>query len=173
MILRNDAQRRRFLVWILGIFTAALGGILSVPLIRFALYPLFSKTTETTWSDLGDLNEFAAISSPVKRVISYEHRDGWRRIVSEKPVFIVRHSDGRLRVLSPVCPHLGCLIHWDVSRAQFVSPCHNGIFSSTGSRISGPPRRDMDVLESKVERNRLLVKYQYFRPLIPTQEVIG
>lgn len=41
--------------------------------------------------------------------------------------------------LSTRCPHLGCHVHWENVDAQFVCPCHNGIFDSNGVAIAGPP----------------------------------
>jgi len=37
------------------------------------------------------------------------------------------------------CPHLGCRVHWDGGDRQFVCPCHQGVFDSSGVAISGPP----------------------------------
>jgi len=41
--------------------------------------------------------------------------------------------------LSDVCPHLGCRVHWDGVRNQFICPCHDGHFDPAGKPISGPP----------------------------------
>ena len=76
-------------------------------------------------------------------------------------------------MLSAVCPHLGCTITWNESKKEFLSPCHNGVFTADGALVSGPPRRAMDELESKVEDGRLKVRYQYFRPLVAAKEAIA
>ena len=39
-------------------------------------------------------------------------------------------KDGVLRVLSPICPHLGCSIPWVDAKHQFICPCHTAIFAS-------------------------------------------
>jgi Rieske Fe-S protein len=75
--------------------------------------------------------------------------------------------------LSPICPHLGCSIPWVEAKQQFICPCHTAVFASDGSRISGPAPRSMDDLESKVDNGVLKVRYQYFRQLIPTKEVLA
>ena len=168
----RSTNRRSFFGALIGVGSAAVGALLSVPLIRFAIHPLLSKTTETAWSEVGSLDELSSINAPVKRLVTVEHRDGWRKVVSEKPVYVVKDA-GTLRVLSPICSHLGCSISWRESQNKFVCPCHVGIFSSDGTRISGPAPRSMDELESKVENGRLKVRYQYFRQLIPTKEVLG
>lgn len=165
--------RRSFLGVLLGVGAASVGAALSVPLVRFALHPTLARTTETVWSDLGLPDELAGITAPVKRVITVEQRDGWRKVVSEKSVYVTKSADGRLRVLSSVCPHLGCTVAWNEARGQFVSPCHNGVFAPDGALISGPPRRAMDELETKIEDGRLKVRYQYFRQLVATKEMIA
>lgn len=169
----QSTDRRSFLRMLTGIGVATVGALLSVPLFRFALYPMFVKTSGTGWSDLGSVQEIERLTFPVQRTITVEQLDGWRKVVSEKTVFIVKTPEGRLRILSPVCPHLGCMIGWDSSKQRFISPCHGGIFSPDGSLIAGPPRRAMDELESKIEQDRLLVRYQYFQPLIATKEIVG
>ena len=165
--------RRSFLGALLGVGTAGVGVLLSVPLVRFALHPVLGKTTETSLSDLGSVDEFTSITTPVKRLITVEQRDGWRRTVSQKSVYVTRGADGQLRVLSSICPHLGCSIPWSEAKGQFICPCHVGIFASDGSLISGPPPRAMDELETTVEDGRLKVRYQYFRQLVPSKEIIA
>lgn len=41
--------------------------------------------------------------------------------------------------LSSTCPHLGCQVHWEAHNDRFFCPCHNGVFTSEGKGISGPP----------------------------------
>ncbi len=168
-----DDQRRSFLGSLLVLATAGVGAMLSIPLIRFSLHPVLGHTSEAAWSDVGPAADFAASTTPVKALVSVEQRDDWRKILSTKPVYVVAAADGRPRVLSSVCPHLGCTVAWNEARGQFVSPCHNGVFAPDGAFVSGPPPRGMDELESRIENGRLQVRYQYFRQLVPTREVIA
>ena len=46
------------------------------------------------------------------------------------------------RALSSKCPHLGCRVHWDAGRGEFICPCHNGVFDKNGIAVSGPPSKD-------------------------------
>jgi menaquinol-cytochrome c reductase iron-sulfur subunit len=166
-------NRRSFLGALIALGVSSVGALLSIPLARFSLDPLWRTTPRTGWSTVGAVEQFAAIAAPVKALITVEQRDGWRKIRSTRPVYVVRGADGRLRALSAVCPHLGCTIAWSDERGQFLSPCHNGVFSSDGGRMSGPPPRGMDEFESLVEDGMLKVRYQYFRQLVPTKEVIA
>lgn len=167
------AGRRSFLGALLAVGSAFVGALLSVPLIRFAIFPLIRETTETKWAPLGETNEFSSLSSPVMRKIQIEQLDGWRRAITEKAVYITKDPQGQIRVLSSVCPHLGCTVPWNGEKKQFVCPCHNAIFSSDGLRIGGPALRGMDTLETKIEEGQLRARFQYFRQLVATKEVIG
>jgi menaquinol-cytochrome c reductase iron-sulfur subunit len=165
--------RRSFLGALLGVGAAAVGALLSVPLIRLVLHPLLRTTTPTTWSDIGPVDEFSSLTGPTKKSILVEQRDGWRKIVSENVVYVIKDADGALAALSSVCPHLGCSLPWVSDKSEFICPCHIGRFAPDGKLLGGPPPRAMDRLESRVENGVLQVHYQYFRQLVPYKEVIG
>jgi menaquinol-cytochrome c reductase iron-sulfur subunit len=169
----ESLTRRSFLGVLIGFGTVVMGAALSVPLIRFALHPLLTKTTEIGWSDVGKIDEFRSGTAPLKKLIRVEQRDAWRKIISEKAVYVLPSENGNVRVLSPICPHLGCSIPWNETKQQFICPCHVAVFGKDGTKISGPQPRSMDDLDSKVEDGVLKVRYQYFRQLIPTKEVLS
>lgn len=165
--------RRSFLAALLALGTASVGALLTIPLVRFVLHPLLRSTTPTSWSEVGRTDGFSAASSPVKKLITVDQRDGWRKIVSEKAVYVVRRASGEIEVFSSVCPHLGCSVAWRGEMAEFICPCHNGSFAADGKLISGPPPRGLDRLESKIESGVLKVHYQYFRQLVSEKEVVA
>lgn len=170
---KGSVSRRSFLGVLLGFGTVVMGAALSIPLIRFALHPLLTKTTEIGWSDIGNINEFKSITAPVKRLVKVQQRDAWREIVSEKPVYVIPAKNGAVRVLSPVCPHLGCTVPWNEAKQEFICPCHTAVFAMDGAKISGPAPRAMDDLEIKIQAGMLKVRYQYFRQLIPQKEPLS
>ncbi len=147
--------------------------LLAVPLAVYAVDPLFKRTTRKAWSSAGPATDFDSISKPAEPVISVERLDGWRLVASRKPVYVLPPGVGKHRVLSPVCPHLGCEVGWVEDRKQFFCPCHDSSFAEDGSVISGPSPRAMDYLESRVANGQLMVKYEYFRLLVPDREVMG
>jgi menaquinol-cytochrome c reductase iron-sulfur subunit len=174
----NDAEpvsekRRSFLGTLLALGSVCVGGLLSVPLIRFALFPLLRRTTELKESPVGSAAEFSSLSSPIARTIQIEQLDGWRKAVSEKTVYVTKDDRGELCVLSSICPHLGCTVPWSAAKHAFACPCHGATFSSDGKQISGPALRGMDALESTVQDGQLMVRFQYFRQLVADKEVIG
>jgi menaquinol-cytochrome c reductase iron-sulfur subunit len=86
------------------------GALLAVPLARFAMYPPRRKPGEVVWSDIGPAADLTSLAAPMKLLVEVEQRDGWRKMVSTKPDYVTRTTEGRLRVLSAVCPHLGCSV---------------------------------------------------------------
>lgn len=166
-------SRRSFLGALLGVGSVLVGALLSIPLIRFALFPLLRRTTELKRSAVGAVSEFSALTAPVMRTIQIEQVDGWRKTVSEKAVYVTKDTKGNLCVLSSICPHLGCTVPWGKDKNLFICPCHGATFASDGSRVAGPSLRGMDALETSVQDGQLLARFQYFRQLVSDKEVIG
>jgi menaquinol-cytochrome c reductase iron-sulfur subunit len=169
----EPANRRSFLAGLLAAGSAAVGALLAVPLVRFTLHPVLARTTEKSWSDVGSVDEFQSLGTPVKKPVTIEQRDGWRKTVTEKPVYVSKNAKGELIVLSAVCTHLGCSLPWVEGKKEFICPCHLGTFSPEGKLISGPPPRDMDRLETKIEDGILKTQYQFFRQLTHTKEELA
>src|SRR5450432_2150005 len=115
----SEPSRRSYIGWLVGLCTAGVSAVLAVPLIRFLIYPLTAKTTETKWSDVGLAADFAPAAAPVQRSVTVEQLDGWRKTVSEKVVYVTKDGSGKLRVLSAICPHLGCSVQWLGAKSQF------------------------------------------------------
>lgn len=165
--------RRSYLGWLTALCGAGATAVLSLPIVRYVLYPLTAKTTETKWSDAGPVSDFASLSTPVQRQITVEVVDGWTKSASDKVVYVTRGPSGTLEVLSAVCPHLGCSVRWADSQNIFACPCHGATYRPDGTKLGGPAPRGMDSLESQVQNGRLMVRHQSFRQLVPTKEVIG
>jgi menaquinol-cytochrome c reductase iron-sulfur subunit len=169
----NPLGRRSFLAAMFAVSGTVVGALLAVPLVRFITYPLRHNDADTGWSDLGSAQDFATLTAPTAKTITLERRDAWQTTTSQTAVYVLPAKNGQLRVLSPICPHLGCSVRWVGAEDKFICPCHGGSFTPTGERIAGPPPRSMDVLESRVQGGVLQVRYQYFRQLVPTKEVVA
>src|SRR5215467_6061688 len=90
-----DPPRRSFLAALLGAGSAGVGALLAIPVVRFVLHPILATTTEKSWSEVGKEEEFQAISSPLKKLVQFQQGDGWRRTVLEKPVYVVKDTNGQ------------------------------------------------------------------------------
>ena len=94
-------NRRSFLGALLALGSVFVGALLSVPLIRFAIFPLIRRTTDLKNSPVGSVSEFSSLTEPAMRTIQIEQIDGWRKTVSEKAVYITKDQRGQLCVLIP------------------------------------------------------------------------
>jgi len=166
-------SRRSFLGALLAVGGTLVGILMAAPLIRFALFPLLRRTTELKASSVGTLTEFSSLTDPVMRTIQIEQVDGWRKVVSEKAVYVTKDRQGNLCVLTSVCPHLGCTVPWNKEKSEFACPCHGAKYAADGTRVSGPSLRGMDTLETSVQDGQLLVRFQYFRQLVSDKQIIG
>src|SRR5277367_885833 len=90
-------SKRSFLAALLGVGAVGVGAVLSLPVLRFVLYPLLTRTTEIQWSDIGQVAELQPGSAPIKKLIQVEQRDGWRKLLSEKAVYVVQDKTGKLK----------------------------------------------------------------------------
>jgi len=170
---KNNSDRRSFLTGLLAAGSAAVGALLAIPLMRFTSYPVFVRTTEKSWSDVGSVDEFQNLVAPVKKLVTIEQRDGWRKIVLQKPIYVSQDAHGQLIVLSAVCTHLGCTVPWMEKEKRFICPCHLGTFAGDGTLLGGPPPRDMDRLETTIEGGVLKTRYQFFRQLVRNKEELA
>lgn len=171
--INEQMERRSFLGLLLASVGGVIGAVMAIPLVRFAAFPLRSRSGQASWSDVGKVDEFQSLKGPVARTIDIQTNEGWRSSVMQNSVYVVPNGNGSLKVLSSVCPHLGCAVRWVDQKDRFICPCHGGTFTSSGERVSGPPLRAMDELESKVENGVLRVRFQYFRQLDANKEPIS
>ena len=58
--------------------------------------------------------------------------------MSGKKVAVYRAPDNTLSVLSPVCPHMKCIVKWNTADLSWDCPCHGSRFRTDGSVIEGP-----------------------------------
>jgi cytochrome b6-f complex iron-sulfur subunit len=124
-----DESRRKFInVCLGGVAALAVTGIAAVsyPVVRYYLIPP------------SDNNSKGKITIPLNALVPGEARFFE---LNGAAAVIVRKQDGRLAVLSAVCPHLGCIVQWEADRQDFLCPCHAGYFTADGVVISGPPPR--------------------------------
>ena len=56
---------------------------------------------------------------------------------------VSRDDDGRLRAVSAVCTHLGCVVAWNPAERSWDCPCHGSRFGADGTVIQGPAVEDL------------------------------
>lgn len=156
---------------ILGLATAALGGLiaaaLGLPGLAYVLSPLRRKGPVGAYHTLTQLEQLE-IGVPRSFAIIEERQDSWVRYPREPvgSVWLIRQPDGSnppVVALQSECPHLGCAINLKPDRTGFLCPCHTSAFTMEGTPTNQVPPRAMDRLEVEVAAGEVRVKFQRFR----------
>ena len=62
-------------------------------------------------------------------------------------IAMYRDENGTLHALSAVCPHLGCIVHWNAAETTWDCPCHGSRFDKLGKVMNGPANGDLSPAE--------------------------
>lgn len=150
---------------------AAIGGLVTVPVLGFAVLPAFTNQ-DIPEVDLGPIDNF-----PEGEFVTATYLENPKLgEVSRRTVFV--RNNGFLgdapsfTVLYSRCVHLGCPVQPNgppvgepkkyktvsltpVQPASFGCPCHGGQYDTEGRRIAGPPVRSMDRMEFSIKNGNL------------------
>jgi Rieske Fe-S protein len=152
----TTGNRRSFLLLFPLTVFAGIFSSVGVAAFRF-LRPRLTSTSNENWVDVGMLSELNA-DIPVVKKITTDTVTGWAVTREQHQVYVLPGN----RVLSAVCPHEGCEVAWDKSANRFSCPCHESYFAADGARLTGPARRGLDALPSRVQDGKLQVLYQSY-----------
>ncbi len=81
----------------------------------------------------GDIDDVAQLAAGEGAVL----RRGLKKIA------VFRDANGELHEHSAVCPHLGCIVHFNSVEKTWDCPCHGSRFAHDGRVIVGPANRDL------------------------------
>ncbi|GAB3305313.1 FAD-dependent oxidoreductase [Hymenobacter tenuis] len=58
-------------------------------------------------------------------------------------VAVYRDTKGKTHECSAICPHLGCVVHWNGLEKSWDCPCHGSRFNALGKLMNGPANSDL------------------------------
>lgn len=61
-----------------------------------------------------------------------------------KKVAVYRDEKGALTKMSPVCPHLGCIVAWNSSEKTWDCPCRRSRFTAKVELTAGPAETSLE-----------------------------
>jgi Rieske Fe-S protein len=161
---------------------AAIGGLITIPVLGFAVLPSFA-VDEGDDVDLGPLENFPE----GQFVIATYLQDLEEGEVSRRTMFVRNNglNEDGIPSFTPLysrCAHLGCPVQPnglifedeqkdDVGRSRasltptlatgFGCPCHGGQYDTEGNRTAGPPVRALDRAEFSIRDGRLYLGQFY------------
>ncbi len=118
---RPDDGRRRFCQAAIGGMAVVATGAVAYPVVSFLRLPKSQRQQEAMEIALSDLPDGSAL---------------WGDHMGRQIVVI--NVDGDVRAFDGSCPHLGCIVQWEVASQTFLCPCHGAIFSDQGEPTGGP-----------------------------------
>ncbi len=144
----NNIKRRRFLK---NIFSGI--GILALAETTYLIFnylkPGSSKEKEETiYFEAGEINSFK-----INSITSFKNRG----------FFLARLKDGNFIALSAQCTHLGCILDFDAKANQLICPCHSSIFNIEGRVLQSPATKNLNRLEVKIDKQKVLVNINSIR----------
>ena len=149
-------SRREFTKVVSAFLGSVMGAIMGIPIIGYVIDPALKSQTSDEWVSLGPLENYP-IGIPSPFTFTQTKVNGWERTTTSYGVYVLRHSESELKVLSNSCTHLSCRVTWNEGDQSYNCPCHDARFDIEGEVIYGPPPHPLDTFEYKVEEGVLFI----------------
>jgi Rieske Fe-S protein len=159
---------------------AAIGAIVTLPVLGFMVLPSFTDVEEDE-ADLGPIENFPEGEYVIATYLSNPNRGE----VSRRTAFVRNNGESEggepsFTILYSRCVHLGCPVQPNgpideesvtelengvelrpVLAQSFGCPCHGGLYDAEGNRQAGPPVRSMDRYTFSIRDGRLVLGELY------------
>ena len=109
------------------------------------------STGEYVKENLNVARQYADYVTPGEVRSEDEIRPGHGAVVRHglKKIAVYRDESGALHRTSAVCPHLGCIVHWNSVERTWDCPCHGSRFGVDGKVLNGPALGGLEMSTSK------------------------
>ncbi len=133
----QETDRRTFLSRLSLALGAAIGLVVTLPLVGFVLGPLRRKVPRV-WRPVGPLDGFR-VGETVLVELEDPSPKPWAGRTARTGAWLRRVDESELIAFSINCRHLGCPVRWVDGAELFLCPCHGGAYYSDGTVAAGPP----------------------------------
>ncbi len=166
-------DRRKFLSAVAAGAGAIAGLAAGVPLVgRLVSAARMPREEADAFQSVGSIDALV-IGQPVRVAIPVSVRDGWEVREQVRAAWAIRTGENEAKVLSVVCPHLGCSVQWSGPRSEFGCPCHDSGFAADGARRHGPARRGLDALPTRLVGRDLQVQWVDYVANVAEKRPVG
>jgi Rieske Fe-S protein len=141
----NQQSRRRWITYLLGTSLGAAAISFLYPILRYLVPPV---TSEPSLSEIELDVKASSIPNNSGRIVPF----------AGKPVILFRTATGELKALTATCTHLACTVQYRAERSDIWCACHNGVYDTNGTNISGPPPRPLTKLEVAVRGDKVVIR---------------
>ena len=163
-----DANRRDFLK---SAACCAIGGLCvlapAAAGVVVLLGPLRKPASDGSWVQLAKLESLPIGSAPRLFQVFVERTDAWTRHPRSAvgSVFLERLDETTVRAFNSSCPHLGCAVTWEKTKANYYCPCHDSSFARSGAVMgNSPSARSLDTLTVEIRgEGEVWVRFQDFK----------
>jgi len=110
--------------------------------------PPVKSLTDIAEEGLTTTKSYAEVVLP-QFTLNYDLRPNSGAVVQKgvHKVALYKDQSGKDHAYSALCPHLGCLVHWNDIEKTWDCPCHGSHFDAFGVCINGPAKADLKVLD--------------------------
>ena len=127
----------------------------ALPAVGFAVAPLFEEEGDN-WQAVGPLSEFTeeTYKSIVLTAVEDIGEAGkTTAYVRKSAADDTREGEDGYIAISTRCAHLGCPVRYVEAAANFICPCHGGVYDFDGKVIGGPPVRPLDRFQTRISED--------------------
>ena len=139
----KDNNRRDFLGILLG------GGFFAWIISLF--YPVFK------YLEPPKVEEVNVSNVKIGAVEDMEKDSGKIIKFGNKPVIVIRKSEGEYIAFTAVCTHLDCIVQFRKDYGQIYCACHNGRYDLNGRNVSGPPPAPLKKFGVTIKNDEVIV----------------
>jgi len=140
-----DDSRRGWLSWLLATSLGATIVSFLYPVLRYIVPP---RTSEPSLSELELDLKTSDLPPNTGRIVAF----------AGKPALVFRTASGELQALTATCTHLACTVQYRPERSDVWCACHDGVYDTNGTHVSGPPPRPLTKLAVNVRGDRIVLR---------------